>query len=316
MPASPSGQSPDPHPVFHDLADYMLDGQVQLLDASGADRGDDVDEFGEVLYLTPALAQESDDRHAASLRGLRGAHHVGALAARRVQHEEVFRLRQRLDLAREHLVEPHVVGAGGEERGVGGERHSPQAGATGLVADHVLRGDVLRVGGAAAVAGEVQRPARAQRLLVARRDGGDRVGLLGGNAAREGGEPPSAALPQRLAYAVGRSQARTAWTNASSAGPVPRSTIVPITTKSAPAARAACACSGERIPPPTKSGTAGSPPTPAPPVTARQARITAAGTGRSAPLPASRWIACIPIRRAAIVCAAASSGLSAGSGRG
>ena len=69
------------------------------------------------------------------------------------------------------------------------------------------------------------------------------------------------------------------------------------------------ACAGDRIPPPTNSSWSGAD------NTARHARITSATTGRSAPLPASRYTACIPISFAASACAAASSGLSAGSGR-
>src|SRR5712692_7957697 len=94
------------HSVFHDLADYVLDGEVQLLDARGVIGRDDQDEVGEVLELAAALAQERYDRHAACLRGLRGAHQVGTLATGRVQHQQIFRLRQCFDLAREDLVEP------------------------------------------------------------------------------------------------------------------------------------------------------------------------------------------------------------------
>ena len=45
-------------------------------------------------------------------------------------------------------------------------------------------------------------------------------------------------------------------------------------------ARAASACSGRLIPPPTNNGSS-------PPTASRHARITSPGTGRGAPLPAS-----------------------------
>jgi hypothetical protein len=59
------------------------------------------------------------------------------------------------------------------------------------------------------------------------------------------------------------------------------SSALPITTKSAPATNAAAAWAGSRIPPPTSRGTSGA-------IASRHAAITAAGTGRAAPEPASR----------------------------
>src|SRR5438128_409042 len=150
-----------------------------------------------------ALADQGDDGDAAGARRLRGADHVGALPARRVEREYVARARQGVELPREHFVEAHVVGAGGKQRRVGGERQGAQRGAARLIADHVLGREMLGVGGAAAVAGEEQRPARAQRDLVALRDGGDGGRVLGRHPCGEGGEHfQSLAGPLRPAHAV------------------------------------------------------------------------------------------------------------------
>src|SRR2546428_501298 len=107
------------------------------------------------------------------------------------------------------------------------------------------------------------------------RDGGDGVRLLRGDAA--GGCRQAV---QRLLDPRDLRAHFTASTKASRSPWGPSSTTVPMTTKSAPAFRAARACAGVRMPPPTnrrRDGTA-----------ARQARITSVETGCSAPLPASR----------------------------
>src|SRR5207248_7842793 len=186
---------------------------------------------------------------------------------------------QRLDLAGEDLVEAQVVAARGEERRVGGERDRRQRAPVVAVPHDVFGGQVLGVRGAAAVARKEQRAAPLQRLDVAAGQAGDVVGVVLGHPRRERREPGQArprSLRRRHWVIPGSPTARTNAANSDSAASI----AVPITTKSAPAARAAWACAGRRIPPPTNKGS--------PATASRQARITSAGTGRSAPLPASR----------------------------
>ena len=102
----------------------------------------------------------------ASARRARGGEQVRALAAGAVQHQQVARAAERLDLPGEDLLEAEVVARRGEHRGVGGERDRGERGAAVGVAHHVLGREVLRVGRAAAVAAEEQRPAL--RRIVAR----------------------------------------------------------------------------------------------------------------------------------------------------
>src|SRR3989440_6415051 len=63
------------------------------------------------------------------------------------------------------------------------------------------------------------------------------------------------------------------------------STIVPVTTMSAPARVTAWAAFGVRMPPPTRTGMS---------IASRTARITRSGTGSGAPLPASRYTSFMP----------------------
>src|SRR6266705_5379851 len=203
----PHSALPIPHsrtqPLLHHVTHYVLDGEAQFLDPRRVIGRDDERHVGQFGELAAALADQGDDGDAAGARRLRGADHVGALPARRVEREHVAWARQGVELPREHLVEAHVVGAGGEQRRVGGERQGAQRGAARLIADHVLGREMLCVGGAAAVAGEEQRPARAQRDLVALRDGGDGGGVLGRHPCGEGGERfQSLAGPLRPAHAV------------------------------------------------------------------------------------------------------------------
>src|SRR5207247_10416261 len=93
-------------------------------------------------------------------------------------------------------------------------------------------------------------PTRRSSDLVAVGDRGDGVRLLRRHAARERGE-----AVQRLPNFLDAH--RAASTNALRSCLAPSSTTVPMTTKSAPAARAARTCAGVRIPPPTKSGRSG-----------------------------------------------------------
>src|SRR2546425_392816 len=235
-----------PHSSFqlllHQLADHMLDREMNLLNARRVVRRDHERDVGERLQLAARLAQERDDGHVARLRRLRRADHVGTLAAGRVQRQHVARAGERLDLAREHLVEAQVVGARGEEGRVGREGDGAERGAVRLVAHDVLGGEVLRVGGAAAVAREKQRPAGAQRRGVPVGDRGDGLGVLLGPAPGERRE-----LRQPGAHPLGRRHSVTARTSAPrSAAPPPPPPPPPAPPPPAP-------------PPPTP------PPPPAPP---------------------------------------------------
>ena len=117
-----------------------------------------------LAHRAAVAAGERDHRDAARLRDLHRLEHVLRIPRGRYGEEDIALVAERFDLAREHAAEIVVVGDRGERAGVGGERDRGQAGALALEAAHHLRGEMLAVGGRAAVAaGEHLAPAL-QRL--------------------------------------------------------------------------------------------------------------------------------------------------------
>ena len=89
---------------------------------------------------------------------------VRALAGGGDRDGDVAGPSERLDLARENLLEAEIVAGGGERGGVGGQRDRGDGGAVGLVADGQFGREMLGVGGAAAIAEEHQLAAAADRV--------------------------------------------------------------------------------------------------------------------------------------------------------
>ena len=77
---------------------------------------------------------------------------VRRTAGGRQRQQHVAAPAEALDLAREHLLEAVIVGDRGQRRGVGGQRDRGVAGPILLVAADDFGGDMLGVGGAAAIA--------------------------------------------------------------------------------------------------------------------------------------------------------------------
>ncbi len=104
-----------------------------------------------------------------------------------IADEHVALVSQRAKLAREHLLEAVVVADRGQRRGVGGERDGGERRAVVDEAADQLGGDVLGVGGAAAVAGEQDLAAILQAGGDAAGDGddgGDECAVRGGALER------------------------------------------------------------------------------------------------------------------------------------
>ena len=95
---------------------------------------------------------------------------VGTLAAGAVQHQQVGRTAQRLDLTSEDLVEAQIVPRRGDHRDVGRERDRGQRPPVGRVPHHVLGGEMLGVRRTPAVAAEIERPSAAEHVGVPRRE--------------------------------------------------------------------------------------------------------------------------------------------------
>src|SRR4029079_18633978 len=79
--------------------------------------------------------------------------------------QQVAWLRQRLDLSREDGLEAEVVAGRRQQRGVRGERDRRIRTSVPHVPHDILGREMLRVGGAPAIAAEEERPAAPHRVL-------------------------------------------------------------------------------------------------------------------------------------------------------
>jgi GDP-L-fucose synthase len=176
----------------------VFDRQVHLLDYLRVSRGNP---DGHVRRLSerPVFAQQRDDRKAFSPGGVYRCQDVsrGATGADRDQH--ITGGAERVDLPREHPVEPEVVRIARQVRRVGRQRDRGQSGAVDVLCQPAdeLGGEMLAVRGAAAVAAQQQlaagtkprgdqfRGGRNRRRMVLGHREGD-VGGIGANRERPG----------------------------------------------------------------------------------------------------------------------------------
>ena len=105
-----------------------------------------------VADLSAGVAGQGDHRHVLGARRGDGGEDVRGVAARRHRQQDVAGRAERLDLLGEDHLVAVVVADGGEDRGVDGQRDRRQAGPLALEAADELRGEMLGVGGRAAVA--------------------------------------------------------------------------------------------------------------------------------------------------------------------
>ena len=130
-------------------------------------RGVDAQEVIDARRQRAALAAgDADGDDAAGAARVDGAQDVGCVAAGRDREGDVAAAGERFDLLAEHLLVAEVVGDAGQRRAVRGQGDRRQRRAVEQVAVGELGRQVLRVGGAAAVAEEEQRATVAE--------GGDR----------------------------------------------------------------------------------------------------------------------------------------------
>src|SRR5205085_8272228 len=91
---------------------------VRLLYPRGDRGGDDQLDVTEAAGLAAVLAEEAGGHQALFLRQADGAEQVGAVAAGRHGDQHVARIAERLDLAREDVVEAEIVAGAGDDRRV------------------------------------------------------------------------------------------------------------------------------------------------------------------------------------------------------
>ena len=135
-------------------AEDVFEGEVGLLDVHCDGGRDDDVVVAEVAHFAAAGAGEADGGNAGFPGLMEGVEDVGGVAGGGDAEKEVAWCAEGFDLAGEDLVESKVVGAGGEDGGVGGEGDGAEGRAVVGEADDELGDEVLGVGGRASVAGD------------------------------------------------------------------------------------------------------------------------------------------------------------------
>ena len=158
------------HGLLDLVADAVGNGEMDLLDHRRVVAGRDQQMIAQRAQILALGAGEADGDKPALARGAERRQNVRRFAGRGQRQQHVAALAQALDLPREHLLETVVVGDRGQRRGVGGQRNRRITGTILLVAADDFGGDVLGVGGAAAIADDQQLVAGTQRRDDRRRD--------------------------------------------------------------------------------------------------------------------------------------------------
>jgi len=135
-------------------AEDVFEGEVRFLDVHGDGGGDDDVVIAEIAHLAATVAGEADGGEAGFAGLFEGLKDVGRVAGGGDAEEDVAGLAEGFDLASEDLIEAEVVGAGGEDGGVGGEGDGAEGGAGVGEADYELGDEVLGVGCGASVSGD------------------------------------------------------------------------------------------------------------------------------------------------------------------
>ena len=159
--------------------------QVRLLNARGIVRRGDQAGLRQVLEAAAIPAGEGGGRDAQRLGPLQGAQDVGTVAGGADADHQIARPAQGLDLTGEDLLEAIVVADGGEGGAVRGQGDGGEAGALALEASNQFRGQMLTIGGAAAVA-EPEDPPTARQGLD--HEGGDSLQIS--RQVPQGGDGP------------------------------------------------------------------------------------------------------------------------------
>src|SRR5438477_8009673 len=161
------------HQIPHDV----IEGDVRLLDAMDAERRHDEGVLGQARQPPAVLARERDGQQPELARDLEAVHEIRRLAAGAERQRHVITAAEQTKLVAEDLGEVAVVRDRREQRGVGGQRERRQR--APLFEDRVaeLHRHVLGVGGAAAVAHDVEPAAALEGRRHRARQGLDALGL-------------------------------------------------------------------------------------------------------------------------------------------
>src|SRR6185437_5116344 len=111
------------------------------------------------LRLAAVAAEKTDRLQSALARDAEAAQHVLALARRRDRDRDVALAAERLDLPRKDQRKAEIVAGGGQRRAVRRQRDRRDGRPVARVSHRQFGREMLRVGGAAAIAEEQQLPA-------------------------------------------------------------------------------------------------------------------------------------------------------------
>ena len=140
--------------LLDEPADDVADGDVSLLNALGILGGNIDEEVHAGSELAAALAGHPDHERLSGAASLGASNNIGALAAGGNRDKDVACRRERFNLARIDGFEAKIIRGGGKDGCIRGEGNRWKADAIPTEADDKLGGEVLCVGGAAAVAEE------------------------------------------------------------------------------------------------------------------------------------------------------------------
>ena len=158
------------HGLLDLVADAVRDGEMDLLDHRRVVAGRDQQMIAQRAQILALGAGEADGDKPALARKAKRRQNIRRFAGGGQRHQHVAALAEPFDLPREHLLETVIVGDRGQRRGVGGQRKRRVTGPVLLVAADDFGGDVLGVGGAAAIADDQQLVAGTQCRDDRRRD--------------------------------------------------------------------------------------------------------------------------------------------------
>ena len=151
------------HSGFHKLTDDVADEDMAFLDARGVFGRHVEQDVGIFLHQAAGLAGHGDDLHAHLLSHLESLEDILGIAGGGDAHDDVAGLGSAAQEAREDEVVAVVVAHGGEVGGVAVEGLGVEGRAVEVEASGEFGGEVLRVGGTATVAAEMDLAAAAQR---------------------------------------------------------------------------------------------------------------------------------------------------------
>src|SRR5690348_9180619 len=140
--------------LLDQAADDVTDGDVSFLDALDILGGNIDKEVHAGSKLASRFASHPDYERPTGTAGFGAANNIGALAAGGNRDNDVAGGDERLDLARIDGFEAEIIRGSGKDGGIRGEGNRRKTEAVAMEANDKFGGEMLGVGGAAAIAEE------------------------------------------------------------------------------------------------------------------------------------------------------------------